>query len=517
MRRLALFIFASCVWASASTVYVSQSGGSVSCGADGSESTTALASVTWTSGNTYKLCGTITSSVTVGANNLTVYFESGASITEGICPSTGCLNTNSHAGLTIDGGGGNCGFVGGVNVTCSQGAIIATASGSAYGNGSTSSFGIEATGCAGCEIKGLLISDIYQHTSSTDAPSGDFRCIDQLGITTTGSSYLVHNMTMHDCSSALVYVPGSSSDNGPTYYYNETYNVNSCNDLSNNDNGTFVGGVIHDTHCHDTSNWDTTSPSCAQHHNFMHQFSYTQTAIGVLVYNNLIDGNWGNCMTSELFFEGSSSLIENIAIFNNRFLATYSQANNGIVSASALGGGYLYFLNNTILGDSGSGDNCESPNATGSAIVYSENNIVSGCNGELLFTDGAASIFNTVDYNVYGGTSSSTPWGVNCSSGCSPYYTWSTWQGAGYDTHGLFNSSTSYVAVNSNGTLQSTSPARGAGANLTSLCSTFSQLCTDAAGHSRPASGAWDNGALSYANSTTAIFSGGTLKGGTMQ
>jgi len=503
--KLAATLLLLCGSSFAATVYVSQSAGSVSCGTDGAQSTTAVASVTWAAGNTYKLCGTITSSVTVGASGtsgspITLYFESGSSITEAVCPSTGCLNISGLSYIIVDGGGGSCGWVSQINTACSQGSIQATASGSAFGNGATSSFGIEATNCAYCEIKGLLISNIYQHTSSTDSPSGDMRCIDQLGITTATATFLVHNNTVHDCSSALVYVPGTTNDNGYQSFNNEIYNVNSCHDLSNNNNGDITAALFHDNHCHDTSNWDTTSPLCAAHHNFMHSFAYTLSNSNVSIYDNLIDGNWGNCPTSELFFEGNSSTNNNCIVYNNRFLASYQQENNGIISMTC--GGTTYFVNNTVIGNYQSGDGCLNLGTNTSSHWTIKDNIISGCHTILQSNDSVATFTGNMtggmDYNTWGGTSSN-PWALNCSGGCTYYATLTAWQATGFDTHSNWTNNNTYVAVNGNGTLQSSSPARGVGENLAGL---FTGINTDALGVGRPSSSAWDDGCCQYSVSS---------------
>src|ERR1700728_1013955 len=109
MKRIILATMLLAAQSFAVTVFASQGGGSVSCGTDGTQTTTAVASLTWTAGNTYKLCGVITSSVTVGAsgtlgNVITVYFESGSKISQAFCPSSGCLNVASKNFITIDGG-----------------------------------------------------------------------------------------------------------------------------------------------------------------------------------------------------------------------------------------------------------------------------------------------------------------------------------------------------------------------------------------------------------------------------
>src|ERR1700728_358988 len=109
MKRIILATMLLAAQSFAVTVFASQGGGSVTCGTDGTQTTSAVASLTWTAGNTYKLCGVITSSVTVGAsgtsgNIITIYFEAGAKISQAFCPSSGCLNISSKSYVTIDGG-----------------------------------------------------------------------------------------------------------------------------------------------------------------------------------------------------------------------------------------------------------------------------------------------------------------------------------------------------------------------------------------------------------------------------
>ena len=114
--KLALLILFSPILSRAATVYVSQSGGSVSCGADGTQSTTALGSVTWTSSNVYKLCGTITSDVVVGADSVSIVFENNASIqVGGTGCGNGCIQLAGHNSGLID-GGTPCG----ANTTCAK-------------------------------------------------------------------------------------------------------------------------------------------------------------------------------------------------------------------------------------------------------------------------------------------------------------------------------------------------------------------------------------------------------------
>jgi hypothetical protein len=497
------------MFSSATNVYITQNGSSQgSCTTNPQAPAWFNSASNWGSGGTQigpgttvLLCGTITTPLTfqgsgTSSSPITLTFDTGASITLSVCPSSGCLNISSKTYIVVD-GGTTCGWIS-QSLTSCNGAIQSTASGSAFGNGGTSAYGIEATNCGYCEIRNLTIADIYQHTSSTDAQSGDFRAVDQGGISTPGATFLVHNNVIHDSSDGLDYTPGSSNDSGMQYYNNYSYNMNITINVANTNNGDITAALVHDNHFGATANWDTTSPLCAGHHNSMHAWAYTTTNSGIQYYNNLIDGDWGNCATSELFYEGSGSLNNNCTVFNNLFLATYQQENNGVVSISC--GGALKFFNNTILGDSQPGDTCLSLNLNSGGAGTVENNVISGCN-TLFESQAAVGSWTAMNYNVWAGDSSGTPWAVSCgNSGCS-YFSFSGWKTAcSCDSHSLFNSSMSYAGVGPNGALQSGSPAIGAGTNLASLG--IAALNSDMDGLARPGgSSPWDSGPLNFNSS----------------
>ena len=505
---ISIFAFSPLMFSSATNVYITQSGSSQgSC-------TSSPQSVAWFNspsnwgsgsaqigpGTSVLLCGTVTTALTfqgAGSNGspITLTFDTGAAVTLPICPSSGCLNMANLSYIIVDGGVA-CGWVSQKEVSC-NGTIQSTASGSAYGNGSTSAYGIEGTNCAYCEIRNLNIANIYQHTSSTDTPGGDFRAISQGGISTSGATFKVHNNIIHDSADGFDYIPGSSNDSGMYYYNNYSYNMGAHGNIANNNNGTITAALIHDNYFGSTANWD--SSGCFNHHNSFHVFSYTQTASGIQYYNNFIGGNWGNCATSELFFEGSGSMISNVKVFNNIFMATYTQENNGIVSLTA--GGANFFLNNTVVGDYQSGDSCLNINVSSGGTWQVTNNLVSSCH-TTLFTNGGLPVNTASDYNTYGGTSGD-PWGINCGNGCTYYAALSAWSsGCNCDSHANWQNNNTYVAVNSDGTLQSASPAIGAGTNLTNLG--IVALNSDISGVARPTgSTPWTGGAYSYGSTSS--------------
>jgi len=486
-----VFAFSTLGFSSATNVYITQNGSSQgNCTTNPQTPAWFNSSSNWGSGaaqigpgTTVLLCGTITTPLAAqgsgsNGNAITILFDTLASITA-TCGGNGCLATTRQANIIVD-GGTSCGWINQIQVPC-NGTVRSSAT-----QPSGSQFGIEGSNCTNCEFRNLNIGPIYVATSGGTQPSGDIRGIQALPSAGTGT-WLVHNNIVHDSSSAIVYVPNGSNDNGFEDYNNVTYSINSSTDISNNNNGTLTGALVHDNNFGSTANWD--GSGCPNHHNSLHLFSYTQTASGLQYYNNLINGNWGTCPTGGLFIEGNSSLVSNVTVFNNVWMLTYTPTSmgNGIVNISANSGGYIKFYNNTVIGESGSSDNCVflSSSVSG-ATIDAENNIVSGCNGQIIASNTGLSLFATVDHNLYGGTSSSTPLAVNCGeSGCT-YYNYSSWQSAcSCDSHSSFNSSTSYWGgSNITGKLLSTSPALNAGANLTSLGITG--LNSDATGTARP-------------------------------
>jgi len=86
-----------------STYYISDSGGSVNCGADGTQTTQAYSFSGYSVGDTLKLCGTITHSLTAQQNSISYVFESNASLQIPNC-GNGCIELNGKSGGLIDGG-----------------------------------------------------------------------------------------------------------------------------------------------------------------------------------------------------------------------------------------------------------------------------------------------------------------------------------------------------------------------------------------------------------------------------
>jgi hypothetical protein len=472
--------------ARANDVYIAQTtaGSNTAASCANARAVASLGAGDWVAGNTIHLCGVITSAITAQAsgtsgNPITILFEAGAqiSVSPG-CGTQGCLNVASKSYIIVD-GGTTCGWVNHSEVAC-NGKI-----GSATATPSGTNFGILADACANCEFRNLEIGPIFTTTAYGTTPSGDCRGIQNLMGTVPGATYKVHNNVVHDSGSGIVYVPYGANDSGLQVYNNSEYNINSSLDISNNNNGMLTGAQVHDNHFGSTANWDNTG--CPSHHNSLHAFAYTTTNSGIDYYNNLIDGNWGDCPTSALFIEGSGSLNSNVRVFNNVFNTSYTQENNGVVSVTA--GGYVRFNNNTILGKATS-DVCLDLDGNSGASIYAENNIISNCG--TLFETHNPSLFVTISNNVYAAAATGSSW----TNQAIPvwYSTLAAWQSAcGCDANSKSGIGPSYLALDAYGKPTPSSPATNAGANLTGLG--VPALDTDIVGLLRPSSGAWDAGA----------------------
>jgi hypothetical protein len=497
-------IFGSAV-SSASDIFVAQNATGNNNGADCQDAYSAAwfgTTANWGSntgqigpGTTVHLCGTISTPLTFQGSGtsgkpITIFFESGAAIDPSTC-STGtgnsCLSVAGKSNIIVDGGSA-CGWINHAQVSCNGTIENSTA------QPSGSNFAIDASNCTNCEFRNLNIGPLYTKSSGGTDPSGDIRGIQAVSSAGTGT-WLVHNNILHDTSSAIVYVPSGGSDPGPQAYNNVTFNINSSMDISNNSNGTLIGALVHDNHFGATANWDNTG--CPDHHNALHEFAQgTGSNSGTSFHNNLIDGNWGDCATGGLFFEGPSGTVQ---VFNNYWNPTYIQMNNGIVGLDGSGfTGSVLFANNTVIGTSQSGDVCMSVGSgSGATALTMENNILSTCN--TLINTATGTTYSKIDHNTYGGNSSSTPW-ANGSAG--HFYSFAQWQTlTSGESNSTFNSSTSYVKVNTDGTLQSGSPAIGAAVNLTSFG--MAPLDSDLVENPRPSTtGTWDVGARNFASSS---------------
>lgn len=491
-------------------------------------------------GDTVHLCGTFTSEADVltdgsSGSPITILFETDAKFSYQPANNGKFIAMSNRAFIIIDGG--------------TNGIIEATDNGtpSAYGgiyNNQSTLYGISAAGSHDIEIKNLTIRNLYVHTTPLDPATFSNK---PHGIYFNGVG---NNISIHDCKfSDMSHCIGSLNGSGSTgaFIYNNTF--------VDYDHGVTVTGSlspgysnvnIYNNHFGSTAKWDTafnngctaegTPWSCCTgvdtgtcaltttanyHHDGIHAFLIKPYATSILsnlnIYNNLFDGDWGICNTAHIFIEDrtlstDSGGIWNSAIFNNVFQHTNIRMNNGAFTVPYKKG---IVANNTIMG-SGSSDICMAP-----GILTSEarivNNIISNCRVMMAQTTGTTES-SRLGHNLYanGQGSNLYNWSPGTNSACissgnpfdccrgsgtgvcdtnynatSSLATWRGWTGE--------DGSSSYVTnayLNSDGTLQANSPAKGAGVDLSSLG--IPALKKDRLGVSRPLGSEWDIGAYLY-------------------
>jgi hypothetical protein len=278
-------------------------------------------------------------------------------------------------------------------------------------------------------------------------------------------------------------------------------------------NITVAAMFLYNNHFHDMANWDT-GVADAYHHDGVHAFS-SLSPVGKIqnlyVYNNLFDGNQGNCcVTAWVFLEGGSSAgstpwtdgTGTAYVWNNVFIGSYDLGNGQLSIGTGTG---HQVLNNTIMGTNlGLNGSCLLFD-TAATNVTVENNAISGCNQLIANGSPPPTSFSLIDYNSYGGNVTGGNPVFNYSSHNANSLT--AWRSAcKCDTHSVAPLGTPF-AMTSEGVPQLGFAGIGAGANLMpSAAGSLASLSSGtSAGQSatpvaRPLTGAWDAGA--YQTST---------------
>lgn len=249
-------------------------------------------------GTTVHLCGTFTG--TAGqqllraqgsgsaGNPVTIRFEPGAVLSAPYWSSAGAIVVSGRSYITVDGGSG--------------GTIQDTANGTGLGY-HQSSVGIQALPCNNCEFKNLTIQNLYVH-AICEGSSGCDQSVDQTQVNAIqfqGSNLLIHDNVLHDIGWALY--QNYTNDSNVQIFNNNIYNMDhglACAGAAYTVSSEYVYG----NHFHDMANWDTGS-SDRYHHDGIHCYNGSGGKIqNLYVYNNLFDGNEGNCcVTAWMFLE----------------------------------------------------------------------------------------------------------------------------------------------------------------------------------------------------------------------
>lgn len=317
MRKIWLLLLlvlalASAKSASAATVFVSQSGGSVSCGADGTQTTTAIASVSWVAGNTYFICGPITSriNVTTGGSSATVLstiqFENNASLGGAACTSTNPLLTVKNF-MLID--------LGGQSISCPNNGVGLTNTNStlAISNGCTAvngGLGLDA-GFHNVEIRNGTIGPMFTY-SGTSTTAGAF----SHGICLFGGhDNHFHNLTISNAQHGIEYAIGNGVAGGNDEIGHNTFVATGDAIIyaAGDSNGSTTSLFIHDNDFTTGQNWG--NPSDSTHIESIHVFTNGANSIftGVEIYNNFTHGAWPTVGgTGCYFFEQGGSTGHNV-------------------------------------------------------------------------------------------------------------------------------------------------------------------------------------------------------------
>jgi hypothetical protein len=501
-------------YAQASNVYITQDGGGNGvCSSNVHNPAWFNNSANWGNGASQigpgtivHLCGTITSGLAIqgdGASGKpwTLLFEQGAKISHAFCGDdggSGCLNISNHGFFVVD-GGTTCGWINGAAVPC-NGIIEATANGTHLANQNSPQNGqgvaVNISSSHDWEFKNITIQNIYVRIPNQGDHNGAMSEAFYGHVPLTNIH--IHHVILHDLHWGIA----TTADYYPinNFEYDHFYSYNLDHGVGIGMAGAHSNGfLIHDFHIGSSQVWDLATTD--NHHDGIHFYGgadgiTTGVNTGIQIYNGLFDGDWGFSNTANIFFEDG----QNATIFNNLF---YSSSGN-------------YPLNNGVL------NNCNGPSTNRSVKFYNNTVIWTGPNpGSYMAvvcgsadwrnnvfidttTAGNASLValagsGTWDHNVYAATQ---PWaglfGQNSSCCTWTYAQWKANKGADSNSPAI---GTGTVGVNtSTGTLNTGSPAIGAGANLSSLG--IAALNVDRNGNARSGSGSWDAGAF---NSGTSV------------
>jgi hypothetical protein len=402
---------------------------------------------------------------------VTILFESGANLTSPAWSGArGAINISGHSYIVVDGG--------------ANGIIQNTNNGTNLGLHQAASVGVFAggpsgSGCSpGCRITNLTVANMYIHTSASDC-SIDQTSTNAVQFLNTAGIRIDHNV-FHDMGWAI-----NGWGSNIEIDHNDVYNID--HGTASGANANTVGGMFHDNHIHDFSNWDTNG-NC-YHHDGIHIWnSDPNTNSNIMIYNNRFDGDSGVNITGYVYTENK---ISNIKVFNNVFSLAAGRTMGGLLWMGNYYDVAPMILNNTFIGQ---GSSACIRLESNSGVVW-QNNVVSGCNTFLSFVQNTS--LSVGDYNTY---LAQKPGGGNYAWNLGSVQTnnLATWQSAvSQEAHSRYST----TPVNNDGTLPPSSPAIGAGTNLTSLG--IVGLNSDMTGKNRPSNGSWDAGAYSSGTAAT--------------
>ena len=141
----------------------------------------------------------------------------------------------------------------------------------------------------------------------------------------------------------------------------------------------------------------------------MNTFTDASNSVATNVYNNLSDGNWGNCCTTatQLFIDAGTGypIPNNVNVFNNVAI----QYGTNTAPAWEYGAATGLFANNTAIGVATTPSNVNPVVLYGNGITF-ENNVLQNYGQYVVAQPGTT--FTVIDYNTYGsiGVSGNAAW-----------------------------------------------------------------------------------------------------------
>jgi PKD repeat protein len=499
LAAIAILASSLCGKASAKEIYVAQSAQ----GADTGTNAGNAHSISWfnttvnwgagstniSPGDTVHLCGTITNVVQAQAggtagNITTIFFEPNAKVSMPSLPTQG-LGGYQNGGVDLR----NCNYLridGGSN-----GIIECTANGS--GMGQTNSVGIYGMPTIGnITIQNLTVRNLYIRTNNQDQ-------VGPYGVYIYGNGS-VSNIAVLNCSFtwcavgvALIY-SGSAQSFDFRVISNRFENINfgTCFASGNHD-AHLTGAVWAWNRVNSFGAWDNPGANIYHHNGF---YAWAESGVGssitnIFVTNNIVGGNWGapQFATAGIFLSSAGSDgIFNLLVANNVVAFTNGGASNGAMLLWNVKDSLV--ANNTIYDATGSYDGIRCvETCTGNTF---SNNIFSG-SAVCLDLQPAYAPTNAIlplasDNNIFytAGTIAKVSSVVNPDV----YLNWAGWRALGYDMHSLTKAPLFVSAATGNFSLQTNSPAIGAGANL------YPTITGDASGRRRSTTGPWTIGAF---------------------
>lgn len=360
------------------------------------------------------------------------------------------------------------------------------------------STGISAKPCNNCEIRNLSIVNIYVHPQNGKTHASGLDQTLERAIDFSGSNWSIHDNTIHDCGWCL-FQAYDSGDTNTQIFNNNVYNMDHGWALATSNAAAFTSAFFHDNHFHDTANWDASG--CPFHHDGIHTFGTSGSSIdGLNIYNNLFDGNWGQCPTGYVFIEGGGSStpshLRSMTFYNNVILipsGAVENTNSWVDIASGESGAQRVF-NNTFIGPNNT-DNTLCIAMQNLSSIKFENNAISNC-GDPVDIDN--SIIAAVDHNFYGTVCGTGNCFIFNGSFTGNFAFWQ--QACHCDAGSIQNAS---AKLNIDGSPLAGSPVLLEGLNLASLGLTA--LTSDTSkGNTRtpiprPSTGAWTTGAYQAA------------------